>query len=185
MRPKVIANSISFIRVPLALVLIVCFQPDIVFLRVAFLALVASYISDLGDGYIARKLSVASTEGQLWDSLADKAVYIGAVVAMNNSGILHPVIVWSLILRDVGMYVSRIVYVDRLDQLRDLKAYSYAHCALIYSTIILGFNEMQEMIENGTFGSLLLVNIAAVATFTVGAIGSAKFIFMKETSTGP
>lgn len=185
MRPKYIANSISFFRVPLALTLIICFQPDIILLRIAFLALIASYVSDLVDGYVARRLSVASKEGQLWDSLADKAVYIGAVVAMNNQGILHPIIAWALILRDVGMYVSRIVYIEKLDRLRDLKAYSYAHCALIYSTITLGFLEMYELVRRGTFGSLLLVNIAAALTFIVGSVGSLRFVLMKKENAVP
>lgn len=179
MQPQLVANSITFIRIPLALLLVLCFQPRPILLGIAFVALLAAYVSDLADGFVARKLSTESLDGQLWDSLADKAIYIGAVVAMNYNGILHPVIAWLLILRDVGMYVTRIVYVNRLHQLGDLKHYSYGHCLLIYLTILAGFLEMWRLIVTGSFGSLLVVNALALSTFAVGATGSIKFILRK------
>lgn len=179
MQPRFVANLLSFVRIPLAVILIMCFQADLLLLSIALLALILAYLSDLADGYVARKFSVASTEGQLWDSLADKAIYIGAIVAMNNKGILDAVIAWAIILRDVGMYVSRIVYVHRLDRLAELKIYSYAHCFLIYTTILLGFAEMYELTMYGAFGNLLFVNVAATVTFIVGAYGSLKFVVMK------
>lgn len=68
-------------------------------------------LSDLLDGYLARKWKVVSNFGKLADPLADKAIQISAVLLMVILGFLHPVFLILLAIKEILMiYGSYLLY---------------------------------------------------------------------------
>lgn len=185
MRADQIPNIVTAFRIPLGLVIVFFLRADQIALTLCSIALLLAYITDLLDGILARKLNAVSKDGELWDSLADKAVYIGAVIALTNQGVLDPLIAWGLVMRDVAMYVSRISLYDKLHILKNLKIYSYAHCIGIYTTISLGIWQMFVLTATEQFSHVWLVNLIGLLTFAAGGVGSLRFIFMKPQGGDP
>jgi phosphatidylglycerophosphate synthase len=79
---------ISLSRIPLALafVAILAPRPTNVLLCIGFTA--AALITDVADGFFARRLGIATVRGRHWDSLGDKSFYMAVDVAFISNGVL-------------------------------------------------------------------------------------------------
>lgn len=84
---KHIPNIITSFRLVLIPVFIFFVLNDL-FLAAAFIFMLAS-LSDLLDGYLARKWKAVSNFGKLFDPLADKAIQISAILLLCVIGRLH------------------------------------------------------------------------------------------------
>lgn len=84
---KLIPNIITVIRLLLIPVFIFCFFAceD---KRIAFSIFVLAELSDLLDGYLARRLNAVSNFGKLFDPLADKLLQVAALVCLTIIGFL-------------------------------------------------------------------------------------------------
>ncbi len=107
-----ILTMIRFALVPAAAVLI--YFDKMVIALVVFLA---ACITDLLDGYIARKRGLITEEGALLDPLADKLMAIFSVIAFTVSGVLPLYILIVLLVKELLMigggillYFKDIVY---------------------------------------------------------------------------
>jgi CDP-diacylglycerol--glycerol-3-phosphate 3-phosphatidyltransferase len=110
-----ISNSLSFIRLLLAIPLFLAFYADSS-ITVLIICIIA-YLTDIGDGYFARKLNQITEFGKMLDPLADK-IFVGLFVVIM---LLHSKIpIWFgtiIILRDIliligGLYItSKLKYV--------------------------------------------------------------------------
>ncbi|NOX67212.1 MAG: CDP-alcohol phosphatidyltransferase family protein [Chlorobi bacterium] len=110
------SNLISFVRLLLVAPTIYFISniPEhdeyrIVVLSFFFLA----YLSDLLDGYLARKYNEISELGKIIDPLADKVFVIAIVFQLFLSGEITPVYFWIIISRDIliligGVFVTNI-----------------------------------------------------------------------------
>jgi len=58
-------------------------------------------LTDWVDGYLARKLKVESTAGQLMDPIADKVLVLGAIVMLLAMGRVDAITVFLLLARDI------------------------------------------------------------------------------------
>ena len=97
-------NDLSFLRVPLAF----CFLYDSVLVRLC--AVVGAMITDVLDGYLARKFKLTSTFGALIDPLTDKFFVFFASIVFLVSGKLFLWQVGLLLFRDfclccLGLYL--------------------------------------------------------------------------------
>ena len=179
MKPEFLVNSVTLVRIPLAFVTVVFFQPDPYFVTVSLVAVLLALCADIADGFLARKYSVATLDGQLWDSLADKAVYIAAFIAFSAHAVLWPVLAWALIFRDVSLYVVRVIYYENIENMEKQKSYSRFHGLLVYMTIFFGYFAMYIKIEGGSSIALYLPNFLAVITLSIGVHNIWKFISTK------
>ena len=84
---KHIPNIITILRVAF-IPAVVVFMVRHEFVTAALIFLVAG-LSDMLDGYLARKWKVVSTFGKLIDPLADKAIQISAILLLCIVGKLH------------------------------------------------------------------------------------------------
>src|SRR2546423_3381568 len=112
--PRRIVNSLSLSRIGLALLFVVCFQRNAGLLYVSVALCVVALATDVLDGYFARRLQVASIHGRLWDSLGDKSFYAAIIIAFNAQGFLGPLVSWALIAREVALYITRILFIEKL-----------------------------------------------------------------------
>ncbi len=94
-----LSNSISFLRIFLAIPTVIFFlQGDLV--MVGSLMVIA-YITDLLDGYIARKTNTISEFGKVIDPIADKIFVAALIIAMLSKGIVPVWFVLIVIVKDV------------------------------------------------------------------------------------
>ena len=71
-----------------------------------------TYLTDIGDGYLARKYNEVTEMGKIIDPLADKVVVAVIIIKLYMEGMIPDVYFFIIILRDLiiflgGIYVSR------------------------------------------------------------------------------
>lgn len=132
---------------------------------------IAAFVTDRLDGYLARKFDVACVHGRLWDSLGDKAFYCATIIAFNAQTLLDPLISWALIVREVALYITRILYIHNLSKIEQNRPLTTLHGFCMCVTIILGLFGMYARTEHLAFNIYPYMQGMASAAFLFG-IGS-------------
>jgi phosphatidylglycerophosphate synthase len=149
--PRTLVNSISLSRVAIALVFVLSFQRNISLLYLSIILCGVAWITDLLDGYLARKLQVASIQGRHWDSLGDKAFYVAIIVAFNSQGFLGPLLSWGLLVREVALYITRILFIEKLSKINLIWPLTKWHGYFMYVTLVLGLFRMYAEVKGLPF----------------------------------
>jgi phosphatidylglycerophosphate synthase len=176
---RTLVNSISLSRVGLALVFVICFQRYAVLLDLAVAMCMIALVSDLLDGYFARKLNVASVHGRLWDSLGDKTFYIAAIIAFNAQGFLDPLLSWALITREVALYITRILYIENLPKIEQTRPFTNWHGYFMYLTIILGLFRMYVEIRGLSFTIYPFMQVSAGTALVFGIASMVHYLKLR------
>lgn len=101
-----VPNALTVLRIIMVPVfLVVLFSnPDDFGWRIAATAVfVVAILTDLADGYIARKYSLVTDFGKLWDPVADKALTGAAFIALGVLGELSWIIIVLILVREWGI----------------------------------------------------------------------------------
>jgi len=105
-----IITAFRLVLVPIFIILVLNGN----YMTAAFVFLVAS-LSDLLDGYLARKWKVVSNFGKLFDPLADKAIQIAAILLLCIIGKLHFAFIIILVIKESMMiYGSYLLYKKKI-----------------------------------------------------------------------
>jgi phosphatidylglycerophosphate synthase len=168
MRPRHLVNAISLSRILLALAFVLLFQENATLLPIAGVIVVAVLFTDLIDGFLARRLGVATVHGRLWDSLGDKTFYTAVIVAFSTQRLLSPVLAWGLIAREVASYVTRIVYAEKLPMIERIRPFTNWHGYFMYATIVLGFWDMYNTIHSVPSHVYLVTQTTATLSLVCG-----------------
>lgn len=111
--PYNLSNGLSAVRLLLAV------PAYYVILHEQYLAAfwigITAIVSDLLDGWLARKLNQITEAGKIIDPLADKVFVGGAVIALVQMGKLPLWFVLSVVARDLIIVVAGIIVARRLD----------------------------------------------------------------------
>jgi CDP-diacylglycerol--glycerol-3-phosphate 3-phosphatidyltransferase len=104
-----LSNSISFLRVLLTIPTVLAITHDNLTLAATMMAL--AYITDLTDGYVARKTNTITEFGKAIDPIADK-IYVAALLLAMNSKDLVPLwfvilIIGKDLLTMIGVFIAR------------------------------------------------------------------------------
>src|ERR1051325_9572900 len=157
--PRSIVNSLSLSRIRLGLLFVICFQRTAVFL------------------YLSGALwKVASTYGRFWDSMGDKSFYAAVIIAFNAQGFLSPLISWALIAREVALYVTRILFSEKLPNIERIRPWTNWHGYLMHLTLVLGLLRMYAEIHNLSFQINPYIQLSAFAALAFGVISIFKFL---------
>jgi phosphatidylglycerophosphate synthase len=172
MTSRGLVNLISLSRIPIALLFVVFFVQNETFLYVSLGLCFAAVATDILDGYAARKFGVASIQGRHWDSLGDKAFYIAVIVAFNSNKLLGPIVSWALLLREVALYITRILYLSKLRKIERIRPLTNWHGYFMYLTVVLGFVTLYARTKALDFDLYLYTQISAymALAFGVGSI---------------
>ncbi|MFF2483683.1 CDP-alcohol phosphatidyltransferase family protein [Paenibacillus sp. NPDC058071] len=76
----------------------------------AFLVVVAAGVTDILDGYIARRSGQVTTIGMMLDPLADKLMFITVIVSLLVSGLIPWEAAAAIFLRDAGMILGGLFF---------------------------------------------------------------------------
>ncbi len=77
-------------------------------MRIAFLLFLLAGLSDLVDGYLAKRFNMATELGAYLDPLADKALIVSIYVTLGIAGAIPPWLVILVVSRDI-MIVSAVI----------------------------------------------------------------------------
>jgi phosphatidylglycerophosphate synthase len=73
------------------------------------------FLTDVFDGFLARRWKVASDFGYILDGVADRSAHIGVVIALTAKSALSPVLGFLLVFRDLLLYAARAFFEDWWD----------------------------------------------------------------------
>src|ERR1043166_2277584 len=136
--PRSSVNGLSVSRIGVAFLFVVVFRRGLFFLCASIGVCLLALITDILDGYLARRLDVASVYGRLWDSLGDKSFYVAIIIAYNATGYLWPLLSWALLVREIALYITRVLYVEKLPKIEQIRPWTNWHGYFMYLTIVLG-----------------------------------------------
>ena len=177
LHPRSIVNSLSLSRIGLALLFVVCFQRRAELLYVSVALCVVALATDVLDGYFARRLKVASIHGRLWDSLGDKSFYAAVIIAFNAQGFLGELVSWALIVREVALYITRVLFIEKLPKIEEIRPWTNWHGYFMYLTIILGLTRMYAETHGLSFPVHPYMQVSAYAALAFGV--ASIFYFLK------
>lgn len=102
-----VPNRLTLFRVFLVFVLVIVYYIDTAYSGViAAIVFIVASLTDLLDGYIARKQGIVTKFGKLLDPIADKLLVGTAVILLCGDSLIHPIIASILIGREfiIGGY---------------------------------------------------------------------------------
>lgn len=177
--PRSAVNSLSLSRIGLALLFVVCFQRNAGLLYVSVALCVVALATDVLDGYFARRLQVASIHGRLWDSLGDKAFYAAIIIAFNAQGFLGSLVSWALIVREVALYITRILFIEKLPKIEQIRPWTNWHGYFMYLTIVLGLSRMYADVHGVSFRIHPYMQVSAYAALVCGVASIIHFLKLR------
>lgn len=145
---------------------------------IVILFFVGAYITDLLDGFIARKFNQITEFGKIIDPLADK-VFVTMIVLqlfwMNEIGAFY---FWIIILRDViiflgGIYVSNII--GKVLPSNLLGKITVASIAIFLLVVVGGGREISWLYNMLFYGSIFL-SFASIVGYGIRAYENIKWI---------
>jgi len=73
------------------------------------------------DGYFAPRWGTVSDRGYVLDTMGDRAVHLALVLVFLVRYAFHPLFVWLLLFRDIGIYAVRVLSKDWLQKSRKMR----------------------------------------------------------------
>jgi phosphatidylglycerophosphate synthase len=160
------SDVVSLLRVPLALLFVGLFrrEPGTLLTGSIIVAGVAQATDHL-DGYLARQTTGGTVAGWLFDSVADRAFYIAAVIAFDREYGLGWFLVWSFTFREICLYAVRVGVGDFARLVPEFRKLALIHAGVVRLGIVIGcllpYRVLPAALDNTTF--LWAIFIAATA----------------------
>lgn len=156
-----VPNILTIIRLLLVPIFVVVFYSGIKnATAIAMLIFVAAGITDVLDGYLARKYDMVTKWGSILDPLADKLMSITVLISLTAKGILPMWVFFVMSTKEVLMIVGGIVLFGKGKYI-PAQAYGKIATALFYASVI-----TLEFIHRPS-GLYLIYITAAVALFAL------------------
>src|ERR1043166_9166494 len=177
--PRSSVNGLSVSRIGVAFLFVVVFRRGLFFLCASIGVCLLALITDILDGYLARRLDVASVYGRLWDSLGDKSFYVALIIAYNATGYLWPLLSWALLVPEIALYITRVLYVEKLPKIEQIRPWTNWHGYFMYLTIVLGIARMYAHINSLTFPVHLYMQMSAYGALAFGIASIVHFLRLR------
>ena len=132
-----IPNLLSFFRILLIPIIAILYIKGLQYASVA--VIVVSAVTDIVDGWIARKFNMISDFGKFLDPVADKLTQL---VMLSCLIIRYPwaiVLVALLIIKDLFQLIFGIIILQKTDKMNSAKWFGKVNTAVLYSSMILLF----------------------------------------------
>ncbi|WP_375295455.1 CDP-alcohol phosphatidyltransferase family protein [Paenibacillus doosanensis] len=128
-------NLLTVCRFLLIPVYITVFESG--YMKTSFLVLLAAGLTDVLDGYIARKRKLVTQLGSMLDPLADKSMMITVILSLVFSGMISWEAAVAMFLRDAGMIVGSAIFHFRGKRTVPANAMGKLTTVLYYIAILL------------------------------------------------
>ena len=161
MRIWTVSNGFSFLRLLLVIPLILIVQEED-FSRTALLVIMlGAYVTDLLDGFIARKFGQESEFGRIIDPLADKLFIFGTVISFLLAGLLPLWFVLVVLLRDVLIFFAGIFLRHKTGILAQSNYTGKAAVVAVGITLLISL--FKDDMEAGILDGAMYVSLALMA----------------------
>jgi CDP-diacylglycerol--glycerol-3-phosphate 3-phosphatidyltransferase len=166
-----LSNSISFLRIFLAIPTVIgIINAD---MNLAALVMVLAYITDLADGYVARKTNTITEFGKAMDPIADKLYVAALLIAMN---VKNMVPLWFVILV-IGKDILTLIGVFFAQKkIRAVLPSNYWGKAAVLITIVTLFLSVRGVSHDILLFGWLASTVLIVIAFTVYALRASKLV---------
>lgn len=138
---------------------------------IAMAILCFSFITDVLDGFIARRFNMISDLGKVLDPLADKVMQITVLICMAFS---HKQLVWlviTLLVKDILIGIGALVLFIKKKKVAQANWFGKTSCFLsVICSLVLMFGEFGS-------SSLLVTNICIGVIAAVNAIAFISYVF--------
>jgi cardiolipin synthase len=166
-----LSNSISFLRIFLAIPTVLSLISDD--LMIAGSLMVFAYITDLLDGYIARKTNTISEFGKAVDPIADKIYVTALILAMLSRGMVPLWFVIIIIGKDLLTLIGVLIAHRKLGAVLPSNYWGKSAILLTIICLFLAVRGVsQDILVFGWLASAALMMIA----FSIYAIRAMKLI---------
>lgn len=173
-----VPNVLSVIRILLVAVFcIVYFRPGM--LTVALVVLLLSGLTDLLDGYIARKFNQISDFGKILDPIADKLFQFSTVVCFVVSGAVPFWAVAVIFIKETVMLVGALIYYNKCTVVIPAKWYGKLASSLYFVSFLTVF--FFQLRENGLKVSTLahtVIDSVFAVTVAVSLAATVSYIIL-------
>ncbi len=133
-----IPNLISVIRIILVPTFCVLyFTPGATWWACAVLVL--SGVSDVADGYIARKYNQVSDFGKVLDPIADKLFHISTIGCIVIKGFVSPWLLAIVVAKELFMMIGGLVFFNKTHSVIASKWYGKLASSLFFSSFVMAF----------------------------------------------
>lgn len=134
---------------------------------ISLVIFILAELTDVVDGYIARKFQVTSNFGKLADPLADKLLQLTALFLLSSGGRIPRYFFYILCIKELAMVIGSLLFLKK-----DVVVYSNwigkAASAILFSGIVLSFLDMQV--------SVYPLWIGVAVSFIAGAFYLIRFL---------
>ena len=155
----------SLARLPLALLFVGLFRREPGSLLTASIIVAGiAQATDHLDGYLARRTTGGTLTGWLFDSVADRAFYIAAVVAFDREFGLGSFLVWSFTFREICLYAFRVGVGDFKQFVPSFRKLVLIHAGVVRLGIVVGCLLPYKILPASLNDATLVSAILSVAT---------------------
>ena len=125
-------NALSISRIAFAVaVLILSGRITIATYTATVCLVIVAMITDVLDGRLARRWNVTSDLGYVLDAMGDRAIHLALMLVFLVRYGFHPVLIWLLVFRDIGIYAVRVLSKDWLKKSLKLRWISVFHATCL------------------------------------------------------
>jgi phosphatidylglycerophosphate synthase len=159
------SDLVSLARIPLALLFVGLFrrEPGLLLTTSIIVAVIAQATDHL-DGYLARRTDGGTVTGWLFDSVADRAFYIAAVIAFDREYGLGWLLVWSFSFREICLYAFRVGMGDFERLVPGFRRLVLIHAGIVRLGIVTGCLLPYKILPASSNNTTVLLAILLTAT---------------------
>lgn len=173
-------NSLSFIRLLLAVPIYFSLSlfNDYSSARYIVVSLVLlAFITDILDGYFARKTNKITEFGKIIDPLADKTLVILIILQLYLLGEIPGIYFWIIVLRDIIIFIGGIIISRKIGKVlpSNLLGKITVFSIGIYILIILFGLEPANVIHRFFFYISIILSFASVIAYTIRGYEALKW----------
>jgi len=115
----------------------------------------------------------------MWDSLGDKAFYVAIIVSFNAQGFLGTLVSWALLTREVALYITRVLFIEKLPLIERIRPWTNWHGYFMYITIVLGVRRMYCIIHGVPSSLHAYMQLSAYAALVFGIASIIHFLRLR------
>ncbi len=172
------SNLLSLLRVFLAIPFWIIFNnlnsPEM--RMIAFALCIFAAVTDILDGYLARKFNEVTEFGKIIDPLADKICVAAIVIPLYTNGLFDATLFWIIILRDVLIFISGIFLSKKIGKV--LPSNFLGKIAVV--TICLYFLMILGDIQHSSIGKIFYYMIILLSFASLVGYGWRSIDFLKK-----
>lgn len=143
-------------------------------ITLAIIIFIFAALTDIVDGFVARKYDLITTFGKIADPLADKLMQLAALFTLSSKGWIPSIIFWVVLGKELSMIIASI-YLIKKKYDTSSKWFGKLTSFLLFVAIILTLFRAPQQITNILFWGCVLM-----AIFTLLMYGRNYFKAIKD-----